>query len=57
MNFAVPADNRIKMKESKKKDNYLDFAMELKKKKTMEHESNNYTYRYLRFWYSHRRIN
>ena len=31
MDFAVPADHRIKLKESKKKDKYLDFARELKK--------------------------
>ena len=29
--FAVPADHRIKLKESKKKDMYLEFARELKK--------------------------
>ena len=26
--FAVPADHRIKLKESEKKDKYLDLAME-----------------------------
>ena len=31
MNFVVPADHRIKLMESEKKDNYLDFARELKK--------------------------
>ena len=31
VNFAVSADHRFKMKESKKKDNYLDFAREWKK--------------------------
>ena len=30
MNFAVPADHRIKLKESKKKNKYLDLARELK---------------------------
>ena len=29
--FAVPADHRINLKESEKKDNYLDLARELKK--------------------------
>ena len=29
--FAVPADHRIKLKECKKKDKYLDLARELKK--------------------------
>ena len=40
-NFAVPADHRIKLKECKKKDKYLDLARELKK--NMEHEGDNYT--------------
>ena len=31
MDFAVPADHRIKLKESKKKDKYLNLARELKK--------------------------
>ena len=31
VDFAVPADNRIKLKESEKKDKYLDLARELKK--------------------------
>ena len=31
MNVAVPADHRIKSKESEKKDKYLDLAKELKK--------------------------
>ena len=30
--FAVPADHRIKLKESEKKDKYLDLVKELKKK-------------------------
>ena len=29
--FAVPADNRIKLKENKKRDKYRDLAKELKK--------------------------
>ena len=32
MDYAVPADNRIKVKECEKKDKYLDLARELKKK-------------------------
>ena len=40
VDFAVPADYRIKRKESEKKDKYLDIAKELKK--TMEHEGDNY---------------
>ena len=31
VDFAFPADHRIKLKECEKKDQYLDFAMELKK--------------------------
>ena len=31
VNFAVPADNRIKLKECEKKDKYLDLVRELKK--------------------------
>ena len=30
VNFAVPADHRIKLKEYEKKDKYLDLARELK---------------------------
>ena len=37
MDFAVPADNRIKLEENEKKDKYLDLAKELKK---LDHESN-----------------
>ena len=38
VDFAVPADHRINLKESEKKDKYLDLARELKK--AVEHESN-----------------
>ena len=31
MDFAVPTDHRVELKESEKKDKYLDFARELKK--------------------------
>ena len=31
MNFAVPVDHRVKLKESEKKDKYLALAWELKK--------------------------
>ena len=31
VDFAVPADHRIKLKESEKKDKYLNLARELKK--------------------------
>ena len=36
MDFAVPADHRLKLKESEKRDKYLDLARKLKK--TMEHK-------------------
>ena len=32
MDFAVPTDHRIKLKEREKKDKYLDLARELKRK-------------------------
>ena len=38
VDFAVPADHRINLKESEKKDKYLDLARE--SKKAVEHESN-----------------
>ena len=41
VDFAVPADHRIKLKEYEKKNKYMDLARELKK--TMEHEDDNYT--------------
>ena len=41
VDFAVPADHRIKLKECEKKDKYLDLARELKK--TVEDEGNDYT--------------
>ncbi len=43
VDFAVPADHRIKLKECEKKDKYLDLARELKKTTTREHEINDYT--------------
>ena len=32
LDFAVPADHRVKLKESEKRDKYLDLARKLKKK-------------------------
>ena len=55
MALAVPADQRIKLKESEKKGKYLDLSRELKKK-TMEHEGDNHTNRDWCFWCSHQRI-
>ena len=54
VDFSVPADHRIKLKESEKKDKYLDLARELKK--TMELKVDNYTNRDWCFWDSHQRI-
>ena len=41
MEFKVHSDHRVKLKENKKKDKYLDLAREMKK--IMEHESDGYT--------------
>ena len=41
VDFAVPADHRIKLKETEKKNKYLDIDWEWKK--IMEHEGDNYT--------------
>ena len=49
VDFAVPADHRIKLKERQKRDEYLDLARELKK--TMEYERDNYTNCDWCFWH------
>ena len=54
MEFAVPADHWVNLKESEKKDKYLDLSRELKK--TVEHESNGYTNCRCCSWYSHQRF-
>ena len=41
VDFAVPADHRIKQKECEKKDKYLNLARELKK--LWNHAGDNYT--------------
>ena len=51
LDFAVPADHRIKLKEWEKKDKYLDLTRELKKK-TVEHAGDNYTISNWYFLYS-----
>ena len=56
MDFAVTADHRVKLKESEKRDKYLDLTREQKKKQTMEHESNGDTNSNWRAWYNHHRI-
>ena len=50
VDFAVPADHRIEIKECEQKDKYLDFPRELKK--TVEHAGDNYTNCNWRVWYS-----
>ena len=40
MDFAVPAEHSVKLKESEKKDMHIDFAKELK---TVEHKSGGFT--------------
>ena len=54
VDFAVPADHRLKLKEGEKKDIKLELARELKK--SVEHENddcNNYNWC---SWYNHKRI-
>ena len=41
MNFAIPADNRVNLKENEKRDKNVDLARELKK--TMDFESHSGT--------------
>ena len=54
VDFAVPTDHRIKLKEYEKRDKYLDLTSELKK--TMEHEGDNYTNCDWCFWHGNKRI-
>ena len=49
VDFAFPADDRIKLKECEKRDKYFDLARELKK--TMKHYGDNYTNCDWCFWY------
>ena len=55
MNCVVPADLRVKLKENKKRDKYMDLAREFFKK-TVEHESDGDTNYNWSSWYSHQRI-
>ena len=43
VDFAVPADHMVKLKESEMKDQCLDLARKLKKKQTVEQEIDVYT--------------
>ena len=54
VDFTVPADHRIKLKECEKKDKLLDLARELKK--TMEPAGHNYTNCNWCVWNSNKRI-
>ena len=54
VDFAVPTDHRVRLKESKKRDRYLDLARELKK--TMELESDGGKNCDCRARYSHQKI-
>ena len=50
VDFAVPADHRIKLKECEKKDTYLDLVRELKK--SIKHEDDDCINCDWCFWYS-----
>ena len=43
MDFAVPADHRVKLKENEKRDKYLDFCRELTKKTNKKKNSKKQT--------------
>ena len=42
VNFAIPAGHRVKLRESKKRDKYLDLVKDLQKQ-TVEHEGDDDT--------------
>ena len=46
MDFAVPTDHRVKIKESEKIDKYSDIAWELKNKKQNKTKQQNKTVQY-----------
>ncbi len=49
VDFAVPADHKLKLKECEKNGKYLDLARELKK--TIKHEGDNNTHCEWCFWH------
>ena len=55
MDFDVPENHRVKLKEGEMKDKCLDLTSELKKK-TVEHESDRYTNCNWCSWYNQQRI-
>ena len=54
VDFAVQAGHRVKLKKYEKKYKYLDLAWELKK--TLDHQSDDYTNCDWCFWYSQPKI-
>ena len=54
VDFALPVDHRVKLKEWERRDKCLDFPRELKK--NVEHESDDYTNCNWYSWYIHKRI-
>ena len=54
MDFAIPTDQKIKLKENEKRDKYLDLTTELKK--TLEHKSDGDTNWNLHTRYRQQRI-
>ena len=52
LDFAVSVNYRVKLKESEKKDKYLDLARETKNKQTVERESDGDTNCNWYSWYS-----
>ena len=55
VDFAIPAEKRVKLKECKKGDKYLTLTREIKKK-TGEHESDVYALYNWCFWYCQQKI-
>ena len=58
MDFAVPADHRVELKESEKIDYYLDLGKKkiTKQKETTEHESENDAICNWCVWFSRQKI-
>ena len=56
VNFAVPADHRVKLKESRNKDKFLEPVPCLGIEKIVEHEGDSCTNCNWCSWYSHQRI-
>ena len=52
--FTVSVEHRVELKENEKEDKYINLPRQLKK--TLEYESDDYTYCKWRSWYNHGRI-